>query len=332
MKKVFRVAAPSLFAVGFLALSTCVEADNLTLPTSTPAVKASVVDDGDAGWIWNGMTQLDDPSFQGGGAHAGGPGTYGAYTFHGTAIDVTGMTGPSLTVDGRVHKIGRVKVSLDGKPIGTVSAITPDTQYAASLIHVAGLSDANHVLQIEPDGGWIAVDTIKITQSPGDTTSTSASDGDKGPAPVLPAGQYRISLHMDPSKYLSAHDVYPVDGTVGEIYHFADDRQQIWTLQPLDGGLYRISPWTQPDQALSVLPTFVKSTGYAVGTWHYTGSKHQQWIVAPTTGGFFRIISAAEPANVIELMWSHNEDGTNVIEFQWHGSDNQEWAFKRITP
>jgi len=330
MKKVYRVIDSALVIAGLLALSACAEANNLTQPASTPAVKAAVIDDGDPGWIWNGMTQLDDPSFAGGGAHAGGPGTYGAYTFHGTTIDVTGMTGQSLTVDGRVHKIGRAKFSLDGKPIGTVSAIKSDTQYGANLIHVAGLTDANHVLQIEPDGGWIAVDAIAVTQSAGDAPSISTTDADKGPAPILSAGSYRISLRMDQSKYLSAHDAYPVDGTTGEIYHFADERQQVWTLQPLDGGLYRISPSTQPDQALSVLPTYVKSTGYAVGTWHYTGNIHQQWIIAPTTGGYFRIISAAEPANVVELMWSRNEDGADVIEFQWHGSDSQEWAFRPI--
>jgi len=107
-----------------------------SLPTG--AAKVSTVDDGEAGWIWNAMVAVDDSSFEGGTAHAGGPGSYGAYTFHGTGGDVTGMTGPFITVDGRSHKMGRIKFSLDGKSVGALSVSTPDTQYGINLLHVVG--------------------------------------------------------------------------------------------------------------------------------------------------------------------------------------------------
>lgn len=135
-----------------------------------------VVDDTSPVWVWNGMTTITDQSFNNGGAHAGGPGTSGAITFQGTGVEVIAMAGPAVAVDGRAHRTGTLSVSVDGKSYAKTALRASDVAYGYSAAKITGLSDGNHVLQVDVSGGWCAVDSIKITGAP--VAMEAPRDGD----------------------------------------------------------------------------------------------------------------------------------------------------------
>jgi len=149
----------------------------IEVPNASKSGAPCAIDDTEAGWIWSQMVEYDDSGLQGGTGHAGGPGSYGAYTFHGRGVDVVCMTGPSLRLDNRVHRLGRARFSLDGKVVQTVDTSTPDTDYGVTLFHSVGLTDSVHVLQIEPEDGWIVVDALRVYQSVDQAADPTAKPG-----------------------------------------------------------------------------------------------------------------------------------------------------------
>lgn len=126
------------------------------LADGTPA--PGIIDDGAAGWIWSGMQEADGLDLHGGTAHAGGPGAYGEFTFQGTGVDVISGAGQTVTINGHTHRVGKAKISIDGKQVVLSSAQSAGD----TLAHAGGLQNSLHVLQIEPVGGWIAVDYIVV--------------------------------------------------------------------------------------------------------------------------------------------------------------------------
>ena len=129
-------------------------------PTPPPP---SIIDDSEAGWIWSGMVEVDDVQCKGGTEHAGGPSTYAAYTFTGSGVDVYATTGPSIEAEGRVHKLGRMKIVIDGKPEGEYSLSQSFATYQSKVFSVNDLTQSVHVLQLESDAGWIDVDYIQVS-------------------------------------------------------------------------------------------------------------------------------------------------------------------------
>jgi hypothetical protein len=146
---------------------------------TVPQTGGTTIDDAANGWVWSGMTQVDDPQFHGGSAHAGGAGSYGAYTFAGTGVTVYGMRGASINVDGKTHKIGRMLVFLDNKLEDTVNLSAGDTTYEYPCFTISGCSEGNHVLQIRPEAGWVAVDYITVqTNSTASAPNASKASAD----------------------------------------------------------------------------------------------------------------------------------------------------------
>jgi hypothetical protein len=145
-----------------MALPTTAFAD-VTPPTAQTA-KPTTADDSDDGWTWSGMDAVSDSNFEGGTAHAGPIGSYGCYTFQGTGIKVYAMTGPGVVSGGRMHKMGKLKVSIDGVEKATVNLVKPSGEYDVCVCDISGLAaDKNHVIQIEPKEGWGVVDSLKIS-------------------------------------------------------------------------------------------------------------------------------------------------------------------------
>ena len=140
-------------------------------PTAPPA--SGVVDTHASGWIWHGMSVVDDPALHGGSGYGGGPGTFGAFTFKGTSVVVSAMRGLAVTVDGRAHKIGAVKVKIDGEELSTISLSQPATEYGSTVFSKAGLADKLHVLELDADSGWAVVDFLQVGATPGSTPSTT---------------------------------------------------------------------------------------------------------------------------------------------------------------
>jgi hypothetical protein len=143
-----------------------------------------IIDDTAPGWVWNGMTEYDDPGLYGGQAHAGGPGGYGSFTFTGTGVEVVGVASPTIQVDGHVHRTGSLKISIDGKEQNTASTRRPSTEYNFSVGQITGLTRGIHVLEVAPEDGWAMVDYIRVI----DPSGTVGADGTAPQAePAKPA-------------------------------------------------------------------------------------------------------------------------------------------------
>jgi len=123
------------------------------------------IDDSLAGWIFSGMTEVDDDGCKSGMEHAGGPSTYAAYTFNGSGVDIYAMTGPTIEVQGRTHKLGRMRILIDGKSDGIYSLSQTSVTYQSKVYSVTGLTRGNHVLQLEADSGWIDIDFIQVSHN-----------------------------------------------------------------------------------------------------------------------------------------------------------------------
>ena len=138
----------------------------ISLGTGLQAANAtrSAVDDSGTGWVWSGCSTVEDPSFEGGTARAGGDGFYGAYTFDGTGVTVFTMLGPNFEDRGRTHRMGSISVSIDGHAEGGVSLNRPSPSYGNPAIQVSGLKPGKHVLEIRAAKGWIVVDYIALSR------------------------------------------------------------------------------------------------------------------------------------------------------------------------
>jgi len=219
------------------------------------------------------MDSVEDSSFQGGSGHAGGPGSYGAYTFTGTGVDVYAKSGASIDVDGRRHKIGSLKVSIDGNVKADTRLYRTDGDDDINAFTISGLPPGNHVLQVEPDGGWVAIDYITVrggstsvvSSDPASPTSSSDKPDDPstsfGPSPsdvpdgkticiLANANKMFVTVSSDRSKPLiaNASDVGAAQKFVvesqggGYVTLRSVSNNQYVSVSPVDGALYAVSP------------------------------------------------------------------------------------------
>lgn len=167
------VVSAAIIAINLLLFVSAVFADNVvSAPAGGIVPSNGIVDDADSGWTWSAMTPYSDPGLSGGSGRAGGAGGYGVYTFNGTGVDVYAMRATTIDVDGRVHRVGKLKVSIDGHEKADVSLVTPEKDFNFNAYSISGLTPKIHVLQVEPDDGWAVVDYIHVT-SPSDMSSPS---------------------------------------------------------------------------------------------------------------------------------------------------------------
>jgi len=155
---------PTVFIALIAILSITPPSIAINVTPTTESAPTSVIDDSAGAWMWHGMAAYDDVNLHGGSGHAGGSGSFGAYTFTGTGIDIFCVAGQSISVDGRAHKIGSVKVSIDGSLKAEARLYHPGDEYEVDAYSVSDLSPGVHVLQVEPDGGWVGVDYIALRQ------------------------------------------------------------------------------------------------------------------------------------------------------------------------
>jgi uncharacterized Zn-binding protein involved in type VI secretion len=285
------------------------------MPGAAPP-NTTVIDDQDAGWTWSGMAEVDDTQFHGGTAHAGGAGTYGAYTFHGTGVKVIGLGGRSVTLGGHRRTLGNVNVSIDGKPVAWQPAAGAQTNGMVTLFETTGLSDGNHVLSIAADGGWIVVDDIEVSE-------IISAAGDHG---TEEGKLYRIAPRSVPDKFLEIAGTTYADGSRTEIHSALPGRRQIWRFVALGNSRFRISPAEAPDEALTM--TNDKDTNdKSAGLYAWSGAIAQQWLVTPTDSGYCRISSAIDNTLSLNVQYQGTTDGTFVIVYGWQGggATNEQW-------
>ena len=207
-------------------VSTPGVADNAPPPgggtPSTPVPADGIIDDAMAGWVFTQDKEIDDPQLHGGTAHALPSGATGTYTFHGTSVEVYTMAGPTVTVDGRAHKLGNLQVSIDGKLDGTSSQSQPSPTYDFESFNATNLSNGNHVLQLTADAGWAVIDYIKVQA--GNAPDTSDQAAGTGGATVKTAvvnyanGFFDISdLQLNGSAMESNNAIVLTDGNGNEV-------------------------------------------------------------------------------------------------------------------
>jgi len=186
MKPTVVIASLAILPFGLLSATSTVRAD-VVQPASS-AGHASIVDDADSGWTWSSMAAYSDIGLAKGSGHAGGPGAYGVYTFNGTGVDIFVMRGSTVNIDGRTHRIGKLKVSIDGHEKAEVALSAAAADYNVSAFNVSGLPSKLHVLEIEPESGWAIIDYIKVSSDddPADSPATAGtSTGEAGDPGLL---------------------------------------------------------------------------------------------------------------------------------------------------
>jgi len=199
-------AVRSVAILGSLMLvATSVNASEPTSPPVYPGADASsvkiaadgVIDDGIAGWVWTQGTEVSDQMLYGGAAHAMPTGATGTYTFRGSSVEVRTMAGPAVTVDGRVHRLGKLRVCIDGKSLKEVSQLQPIQTFDYESFSVTGLPVSNHVLELNADAGWVVVDYIKVDPPASSSTSSSSVP------PVTVPGYVSVTFQL--------HNCFPSD-------------------------------------------------------------------------------------------------------------------------
>lgn len=313
----------SIPIVLILFLQLAAAADRVGAPSdpqpTQPTQGDQTVDDADAGWIWSGMESYSDPALHGATGHAGGPGSYGAYTFHGVSVDVYGFSGPALVIDGRAHKTGNMKISIDDKEVATTSEKGGDNAYEVVLAHVSGLTDGNHVLQVAPDAGWGVVDYIVVHGSTSGAVPLAAAK------PLIPDGYYQLVPRNAPDKCLDVTDPACPDGAGLQIYEPAEGHTEVWHIVPLGNERYRISPKSAPSEAISIAELTDALNDPQLVLWHYTGDPRQQILIRPVEDGFFRIGPSSDENETVDVFYNGKDNGNKVIGYAWGGGNNQQW-------
>jgi hypothetical protein len=267
-----------------------------------------LIDDTDKAWVWSGMVPYTDHLLHGGTGHAGGPGTYGTYTFHGTAVDVIGLAAPSIVVDGETHPIGKASIILDGKQV-SLSTMTADTpQYGSLMARLTGLANANHVIEVQADSGWIVVDYIQAALTP------PGSSGYAGPT-LIPEGNYVLEPRSTSGAMLGETDWH--DGTGATLCAPSHDFPVVWHFMPVRPTVYEISLAAVPTEVLSVLaPAAGACAKYPrVGIWRDLGGPAQRWTVTPTDSGYVYITVSNAPRSSLNVCDRVTAVGTPLIAY-----------------
>ena len=302
-----------------------------------------MVDDSADGWIWSGMVEIDDSQFRGGSAHAGGPGTYAAYTFRGVGVDVYAAVGPCLTVDARAHKTGRANVSIDGNVVATTDVHGVSTSFDNRVQQITGLSDRVHVLQIDPQAGWFDVDYVVVHSARSTSTSTSTSTGaaskpgsvttdgkDAGkPATLAPSvqnGMYYLSPRCANQQTLQV-DVDTRPGDVTGLKLMPPTSQlSTWVVMPLGGDLYRFAPAGDLSQALTLRAPNAGTPVLKAYIDKYMAASNQQLSIVSVGGGYFRISPGVNASVALDVAGQGNTAGTPVVVSLVNSGAGQEWA------
>jgi len=168
------------------AVSLILAAGAGSAQTLSPASR--VISDAAPGWLWDNMRTCDASGPPSVSAHAGGPGASATYVFTGTGVTVYGISESSVKVNDVVHRVHRLKITIDGVVEGAVSDTMPGQASPPALFSVHNLQNVNHSLVLEPVDGWAAVSslTIEAQSTPGMPEASSAGLD----APVVPNGDF----------------------------------------------------------------------------------------------------------------------------------------------
>lgn len=301
-----------LSASAFLfTIQVPIHADKLIAPTAETAIPG-IVEDTNEDWTWTGMQTVVGAEYHKGSVRAGGAPTMGVYLFLGTGVKIFGVPSAKITVDGKEHLLGKMAVTIDGKPKSVIDLSTPSTNPESRIFEVSALPVGNHVLEVKVTEGWGAVDYITVQNE---------DDGGK---------DYRISPKHAPDKWLDSETNSMDDDSALVI--FSGPRHghtQIWHVVSLGKGEYRISPKEKPEQAVTLVTrqAQINGTGQSLGgLYKYAGAPAQQWQLVPSDAGYYRIVNTLDH-RCLNVGGEKTENGSAVILYQLTNGNNDQWRF-----
>ena len=253
------------------------------------------------GWTWHNMTAYDDPSLTNSTGLAGGPSADGAYTFHGTGVILYGVTGPYVSVDGRRHRTGSVRLSIDGQTKTEVSMLHDDFDAGVNVTSVTGLPNASHDIKIEPIGGWVILTAIEVVSgdAPKAADVPDAKDGvgEKLKLGDIPTGYYRIVPATATAQTIDVKDFKTDDGTQIQLYtgNTSIKQPNQWFLfKMLTPGHYSVSPVSDATEMLSLMPG--TEPHFPTNIWRNVHTDSQVWLLVPEMNGTWRLSPSYRPA------------------------------------
>jgi len=322
LRRMMRGVAAS-FSLTALALSSICFADTDPVQQTSVAGRQTI-DDNAPGWVWKGMSECADSQMLCGTGHAGVIGTSGAYAFNGTGVEVYCVAAPTLKVDGRIRKVGRLKVTIDGQDKGSTSVALPNTTYNCKAFSIAGLPSKSHVVEVSADGGVVVVDYIVVLQAdPPVKAESSSDDSTQG---KIPEGDYRLFPTISPSKCLDVEGIKQADGTQAMLYALNKGPNQTWHILPLGHGTYRLSPLNSPGSALTVLGPYYNKKGVPItGIWTYMSAPNQIWKITSSDGQQFRLSSASSPDLILGVEDGVGKDNNRIEVYKDMSLGAQMW-------
>jgi len=314
---------------------------------ASPAPNSAIVDDNAPGWIWNTAADYFDPALYGTSAHACGPGGYGAYTFNGVGVSVYVYEARSIAVDERQHKIGRLKLLIDGTVASLVAVTSTESIYDVEAVKVGGLKPGNHVLQVEADGGWVVIDYLRITSAaaPPDAEGSSADEAPSaanasrsqaiseplGVLAYLPQGSYEILARSNLLESLDIPLNITDDGTQVQVYSINQSARQLnqrFQISEVNQNTYRISPMNLPSKALTY-STSSDGRSAPVIIWGYQPVPAEEWTILKVGQGTYRLTPASSPNLALSVNNGTVTDGVRVNLTAGTGSPSQLWVIKK---
>jgi hypothetical protein len=316
-------------AIAFSAASTY--ALEVPTPPASSASGGTLIDDTEAGWTWSGLVEYDDSQLHGGSGHAGGPGSYAVYTFHGTSVQVFAMRAPSITVDGRHHRVGSLEISIDDHVKAAEPLNSSTNDYGYQAFSESGLSNSMHVLKLDPQDGWVVIDYIKVNGDPSADAPVDAKNAktadDEEPL-IIPEGDYRICPRIAQGSNLDEKDWGTTDGNPLIIWKNGDHQKNQWFhIVPLGKGKYWMATLNAPQEAVTMLTPAQGETTIPAGQWRYTGHPAQIWSMIRTKDGWCRLSPSDAPSFALTVSGGVSGDGTFIICQRWDEKNQaQDWT------
>ena len=296
---------------------------NDLIPSATPIIRHNVDDTAD-GWVWSGMTECADTQLLGGTGHAGMAGTSGAFTFVGTGVQVYCVAAPSIKVGGRIRKMGRIKVSIDGVEKGSANLAQAEIEYSRKAVEVSGLPAKNHVVEIVAEGGAAVVDYITVLDST--AARTDRADASSAKNAAISEGDYRLFSTAAASKCIDVEGIKQSDGTQAMLYQLNRGPNQTWHIVPLTSDTYRLSPWNSPSSALTVLGSGYNKNGVPItGIWTFAGTSNQIWKITSDDGQQFRISPLCSPDLALGVEGGLPKDNNRIEVYRYFNPSAQNW-------
>jgi len=305
--------------IALIAVLSVVTVDRIATAQTTPSAPTAAIDDKAPGWMWDHMMSCDASGPPSVSAHAGGPGSSATYIFSGTGVTVSGISGSTVSVSNAIHRVGKIRVTLDGSVKGQFAD-------ASTIFSARNLADQNHSLILEPVDAWGAVSGLSIAHTAASAGSLAVSGSDKLTTP----GIYKIVPRTASDYCIDLYERTTVNGSKFVVYTSNNQLNQQFNVTHVGPGKYVFASLQIPTSTLSVLPDPTTGVSY-VGVWQYTRNAGQIWIVTLEPSGYYRISPSAAPTYALTCGQIDSLQGDLLFQL-YTGAKEQDWQIIATTP